>query len=75
MKKTMSFLAGTIMGGLVGATLAILFTPAAGDELREQITDIVKNFQDEIKSAAESRREELESQLNALRSPKGPEIS
>ena len=60
------------MGGLVGVTLALLFTPSSGETLQEQIRDRANRVQEEVKKAAAARREELEEQLNELRSPKRP---
>ena len=57
------------MGGLVGVTLALLLTPASGEELRTKMQNQVNQIQAEIKSAAQSRREELEEQLANLRKP------
>lgn len=72
MTRFFSFFAGAIVGALVGATIAILFAPASGDELRLQLRDRATYYQDEIKTAAAERRAELEQQLAALRSPKQP---
>lgn len=69
MKGVMSFLSGAVMGGLVGATLAILFAPASGEELRNQLRERADHIQDEVKEAAASRRAELEQQLAVMRSP------
>jgi gas vesicle protein len=57
------------MGGLVGATLALLLTPASGEELRTKMQNQVNQIQAEVKSAAQSRRAELEEQLTNLRKP------
>ena len=73
MKKFASFLAGSIMGGLVGATLVMLLTPVSGEVLREQILETLDRFQSEIKQAAQNKRAELESQLAELRQPHKPE--
>jgi gas vesicle protein len=70
MKGVMSFLSGAIMGGLVGATLALLFAPASGDQLRLQMQERADRIQQEVKQAAESRRIELEQQLAELRAPR-----
>jgi gas vesicle protein len=70
MNRIISFLSGAVMGGLVGATLALLLTPASGEELRTKMQDQVKQIQAEVKEATESRRAELESQLENLRKPK-----
>ena len=69
MKRAMSFLSGTLMGGLVGVTLALLLTPASGSELREQLQNRRQSFQTDIKAAVASRRAELEAQLAELRKP------
>ncbi|MEJ2706657.1 MAG: YtxH domain-containing protein [Anaerolineales bacterium] len=70
MKGVMSFLSGAIMGGLVGATLALLFAPASGEQLRLQMQERADRIQQEVKQAAESRRIELEQQLAELRAPR-----
>ena len=70
MNRVISFLSGAIMGALVGSTLALLLTPASGDEIRLKIQEQVQNIQEEVKTATESRRNELEGQLAALRKPR-----
>jgi gas vesicle protein len=67
MKSARSFISGTLWGGLVGATLAILFAPASGEELREQMRARAERIQAEVNQAATQRRVELEQQLAALR--------
>jgi gas vesicle protein len=57
------------MGGLVGATLAILFTPVSGENLRFQLQERSVQLKDEVKAVAEARRAELERELAALREP------
>ena len=73
MKGIMSFLSGAIMGSMVGATLALLFAPASGDELRSQMQERAERIQQEMKQAANIRRSELEQQLASLRAPNKPE--
>ncbi len=70
MKRTISFLSGAVMGGLVGATLALLLTPASGDDLRAQMQAQAQRIQAEVKEAAAARRTELEEQLITLRKPR-----
>ncbi len=36
-----SFLAGVVIGGLIGAALGLILAPQTGEELREQIDDFV----------------------------------
>ena len=70
MKKILSFTIGALVGGLVGATLALLFTPESGVELRAQIRDRAGSFSDEIRQAVTSKRIELQDRLESLRTPK-----
>lgn len=70
MKKILSFSIGALIGGLVGATLALLFTPESGTELRLQIRDRATSFGDEIRQAVASKRIELQDRLETLRAPK-----
>jgi len=66
----MNFFVGAVIGGLVGAVLAILFAPKSGVEIRQDIVDYADQVQTEIKQAAVSKRQELEAQLASLRHPK-----
>ncbi len=70
MKKIASFLSGAIMGGLVGATLALLLAPSSGDTLRGEIRSRIATLQDELQQAAAERKIELEEYLENLRDPK-----
>jgi gas vesicle protein len=69
MNKIVSFLTGAIIGGLVGATIAILMAPSSGEELRGQIQERSIQLRDDIKSVADERRAELERELETLRAP------
>ncbi|HLE73631.1 MAG TPA: YtxH domain-containing protein [Anaerolineales bacterium] len=73
MRRVFSFLLGTASGALVGATLAILLTPASGADLRSELRHRVTKFLGELEEAAQQRRAELERQLEAMRHP-GAEI-
>ena len=66
--KTVRFLEGFIFGSLLGAAVALLFSPSSGEELRGQIQGEVERIRLEVEKAASERRAELESQLSALRS-------
>jgi gas vesicle protein len=70
MRRTLSFFIGATIGGLVGATLALLFAPASGEELRIQIGDRTQTFAADIRQAANTKRIELQERLEVLRSPK-----
>jgi gas vesicle protein len=70
MRKILSFLSGRIMGGLVGAVVAILMAPNSGNEMRLQLQQRTNRLREDIKAVAEQRRSELERELEVLRSPR-----
>jgi gas vesicle protein len=67
-----SFLAGVVIGGLIGAALGLLLAPQTGEELREQVGDYVDTkkagFDDAVnegRAAAEQARAEMVSDFEA----------
>jgi gas vesicle protein len=70
MRRLFSFLAGVVIGGLVGAVLALLLTPVSGKNIQAQLRERVEYIQLEVQKAATEQRAELERQLAALRAPK-----
>lgn len=70
MRKFISFFFGAMAGSVVGATLALLLTPAPGEDLRAQVTGRYHTVQEEVRNAAIARRAELERQLQELRAPR-----
>jgi gas vesicle protein len=61
-----SFLAGVVIGGLVGAAIGLILAPQAGDELREQVGEFVDTKRaawgeavNEGRAAAEQARAEM----------------
>ncbi len=70
MRRMFGFLIGTFVGGLFGATIAILLAPESGGELRARLRGRASGFVDEIRLAADSRRTELEQHLAQLRAPR-----
>ena len=73
MNKIFSFFTGMIIGGLVGATVAILMAPSSGEDMRGQLQERSIQLRDDIKAVAEQRRAELERELEALRAPRKKE--
>ena len=73
MKKIFMFLVGILLGAMVGATLALLLTPVPGKDLQAQMQERVQYIQKEVKTAADTRRAELEKQLGEMRSPRAPQ--
>ena len=69
MKKFFGFISGAIMGGLVGATLALLLAPSSGEELRGELQEKFGAFKDEVSQAMTEKRVELEAKLEELRKP------
>jgi gas vesicle protein len=70
MRRVVSFLIGATIGGLVGTTLALLFAPASGEEVRAQISSRAQAFSTDIRQAASTKRIELQERLEILRAPK-----
>jgi gas vesicle protein len=61
-----SFLAGVVIGGLIGAALGLILAPQTGEELREHVNDFVETKRSEIgdavnegRAAAEQARAEM----------------
>ncbi len=69
MRRITSFLIGTLIGGMVGASLAILLAPESGQELRHELQQRMNALTSEIRTAAEARKIELQRELEALRQP------
>jgi gas vesicle protein len=51
-----SFLAGVVIGGLIGAALGLLLAPQTGDEFREQVGDFVETKRAELGDAVNEGR-------------------
>jgi len=73
MQRLGSFMLGAILGGLIGASVAILTAPSSGEELRAGMRERVYEIRSEVADAAAQRRAELENRLAALRAPAPPE--
>jgi gas vesicle protein len=70
MRRAFGFLIGTVIGGVIGAGIALLFTPMAGKDLRYQINDRAQGLVASIRSAANTKRIELQERLETLRAPR-----
>jgi gas vesicle protein len=73
MGKITGFLAGLMSGAIVGAVAALLMAPMSGHELQTQTRDQFDHLVDDARHAAETKRVQLEAQLEALKTPKAPE--
>jgi gas vesicle protein len=67
MGRITNFLAGFILGGLLGGGIALLLAPASGENIRGQIQERVRQVQLEVKQAAADKRAELEKQIESYR--------
>ena len=67
MRKMVSFVSGAILGGLVGATLALLLAPSSGRALQDRMRQSYEELKSEVQKAASDRRNELTVQLETLR--------
>lgn len=47
-----AFLAGTLVGAVTGAGIALLLAPKSGEETRAQITEFARKAQEKVKEAA-----------------------
>ena len=70
MRRAFSFFIGALMGGIIGATAALLFAPISGEELRTQINERTQVITADIRQASNSKRIELQERLETLRAPK-----
>jgi gas vesicle protein len=67
-----SFLAGVVIGGMIGAALGLLLAPQTGEELREHVGDFVDSKKAELddavnegRAAAEQARADMVSEYEA----------
>jgi gas vesicle protein len=61
------FVAGLLMGSLVGAGLALLFAPDSGAEMQRRLQEWMQEIQAAGEQAAEQKRLELTAQLEELK--------
>ena len=60
------FFAGLVIGGLVGATLALLLAPQSGEETRAQIRDKGLEFKGRAEEGIIEARQVLDKQVDVL---------
>ena len=73
MRRLTSFIIGVLLGSLVGTSLAMLFAPSSGEDLRNQVKEYSNKMREEMRQASLDKRIELERQLVELRAPAKPE--
>ncbi|MBN1994845.1 MAG: YtxH domain-containing protein [Anaerolineae bacterium] len=65
------FFAGLVIGGLVGATLALLLAPQSGEETRAQIRDKSLELKGRAEEGYMQARQTIEGQLAGLQEQMG----
>lgn len=70
MRRMFGFLIGVMVGSLVGSTIALLLAPESGEGLRNMLRQRGQGFVNQVRSASESRRIELQNRLESLRAPR-----
>ena len=65
--STGSMLAAFVVGGLVGAGIALLTAPQSGKETREKIKDYTDEAKDKIKNAADDAKAKIADALRTGR--------
>ena len=73
MRRIFGFMIGTVVGGLVGSTIALLLASGSGETLRSDLRERGLAFQAEVRNAADVRRIELRERLDELRAPTATE--
>ena len=63
----MRFLAGFVIGMLIGVVAVLLTTPQSGSDLQQGVRSRFENILAEGRKAAEPRRAELEARLAELK--------
>jgi gas vesicle protein len=70
MGKITGFLAGLMSGAIVGSVAALLLAPTSGRELQTRTRERFESLVEDARTAAETKRVQLEAQLEALKAPK-----
>ena len=71
MRRFMSFIVGAICGAAVGAVVALIFTPASGEELVGDMRNKWNEVLDEAQKAQRETQERLEKELGRIHPDNG----
>jgi gas vesicle protein len=66
MNKILSFVAGSLCGAVVGATVALLLAPASGEEIRGEMVHRWEDALNEARQAMEDTRRDLQAQFEMM---------
>jgi gas vesicle protein len=67
MKQVLSFITGAVCGAVVGAAVALLFTPISGPDIKRQSQERLDWIRSEMRQAYMDKQAELEAQLAAIK--------
>lgn len=67
MNTFFNFIAGAVLGGLIGGAAGAILAPKSGEQLRQQIRGEIDAILEEGRKAANERETELRQQLAVLR--------
>jgi gas vesicle protein len=67
MNTFFNFIAGAVLGGLIGGAAGAILAPKSGEQLRQQIRGEIDAILEEGRKAANERESELRQQLAVLR--------
>lgn len=67
MGRFFSFLAGSLVGSILGVAAIVMLTPVSGKEVRDALRKELSTIIDEGKRAAKAKTAEMEKQLADLR--------
>ena len=67
MGRLFSFVAGSLMGGILGVAAVVMLTPVSGQDVRDALRKEFSTIIDEAKRAAKTKTAEMEKQLADLR--------
>jgi gas vesicle protein len=69
MNKVLSFIAGSMCGAVVGATIALVLAPSSGEELRGEMVHRWEEALEEARLAMEETRRDLQAQFEMMQQP------
>ena len=75
MNKILSFVAGSLCGAVVGATVALLLAPSSGEELRDEMVHRWEEALNEARLAMEETRRDLQAQFEMMQQGTYQEVS
>ncbi len=74
MRRFLNFTAGAFCGALVGSVLALLLAPTSGEELMARARERFSELSDEMQAAYDTRKAQMEAELEKLREPQSTAV-